>query len=116
MAVIDYGFLRRMTALFIRTDPATATFHSRNGGTWGTIGRLAPSGSRTFGRLGQSMQLPGTELVGSQLHVLVLPYNDAEPAVGDEVRTVRSGIAQRFNVVTVVPSPWKMEVVLDETR
>jgi len=116
MAVIDYAFLRRAVAFLIQSDPAATTFYSTGGETWGTTGRLAPSGSRTFGRLGQSLQLAGTELVGTQLHILVVPYDTRQPGVGDEVRTVRSGVLQRFSVVTVVPSPWKVEVILDESR
>jgi hypothetical protein len=99
----------------IDNDPTSVTFYTRNKVTWEGTGRIAPAGSRTFGRVGQSKQLTGTELVGRQLHVLELPHDTAPPNVNDEVRTSRQGVEQRFTVVTVLPSPWKLEVVLDES-
>lgn len=116
MGAINYTSLRTKMNRLIANDPTTVTFYGRSGSVISATGKLAPAGSRTFGRLGQSFQLPGTEIVGSQLHVLELPYDTAQPAVNDEARTVRQGIEQRFTVITIIPSPWKLEVILDETR
>lgn len=113
---IDYARLRELLAELIAGDPTTVTFYGRGGSQIQATGKLAPAGSRTFGRLGQTFQLTGTQIIGSQLHVIELPYDTEQPAVNDEVRTDRQGVEQRFTVITVVPSPWKLEVVLDETR
>lgn len=116
MVGTDYARLRQRLADMITGDPTTVQFHGRDDSLIEAVGRLAPSGSRTFGRMGQSFQLPGTEVVGSQLHILELPYDTAQPIVGAEARTVRQGVTQRFTVAAVIPSPWKLEVVIDETR
>ncbi len=115
MAVTNYVRLRQRLARIIADEPTTATFYQRGGGTIEATGRLAPAGSRTFGRSGLSAQLPGTAIVGSQLHVLELPYDTTPPNVNDEVRTTRGSVEQRFTVVAVLPSPWKVEVVIDAT-
>lgn len=113
MEATNYAFLRDNVASMIEADPTTVTFHGE-AGSWQAIGRLAVAGSRTFGRTGQSTKLGGTELTGSQLHMIVLPYDTFQPEVADEVRTVRQGVQQRFTVVQCVPSPWKLDVIVDE--
>lgn len=113
MEGIDYTALRDYVARMIESDPTTVSFHSR-GSSWQATGRLAVAGSRTFGRTGQSFQLAASELTGSQMHVLVVPYNTVQPSPTDEVRTVRQGVEQRFNVIQCLPTPWKVDIVLDE--
>lgn len=113
MEGIDYSSFRAQVARMIESDPTTIEFHGA-GGSWSATGRLAVAGSRTFGRTGQSMQLVASELTGGQLHVLVVPYDTTLPRPADEVRTTRQGVEQRFNVVQCLPTPWKVDIVLDE--
>lgn len=115
MVGFSYSAMRAVLVQLIAGDPTTVTFYGR-GTEIEATGRLAPAGSRTFGRIGVTRLLDGTEPVGKQLHVLELPYNTQLPAVGNEARTVRQSVEQRFTVVTVLPSPWKVEVILDELQ
>ena len=113
MEGIDYAAHREYLARLIESDPADVTFYSK-GATWTAVGRLAVAGSRTFGRTGQSMQLAASELTGAQMHTLILPHDTRQPLPADEIRTVRQGVAQRFDVVQCLPTPWKVDVVLNE--
>lgn len=113
MEGIDYAFLRDRVDRLIESDPTTATLHNEDS-SWTVTGRLGIAGSRTFGRTGQSFQLAASELTGAQLYTLLVPYDTVLPRPADEVRTLRQGVAQRFSVVQCLPSPWKVDILLDE--
>lgn len=113
MEGIDYSAFKEQVARMIESDPTAIKFHAKDD-SWEATGRLAVAGSRTFGRTGQSVQLMASELTGSQMHVLVVPHDTRQPSPADEVRTVRRGVTQRFNVIQCLPTPWKVDIVLDE--
>lgn len=110
---INYARLRLQLAAEIAKDPATVTFYNEST-SWEATGKLAPA-PLAVGRLWQSPGLGGSQLVGKQSWVIELPYDTTEPDAGNEARTVRQGVTQRFTVVSAQASPWKLEVVLDES-
>lgn len=115
VATRRYARLRDRVQRLIDAEPATVTFYTRGNDSWTATGRLAPAGSRSFGRTMQTMLLAGTEVVGRQLSVLLVPYDTRVPGVNDEVRTIRGELEQRFTVVFTIASPYVLEVLLDES-
>lgn len=111
----NYDKLRARVDNIMASEPALVTFYGRGGETWEASGRLAPAGSRSFGRTMQSAMLAGTEIVGRQLSVVVVPYDTQVPDVGDECRTVRGDVEQRFTVVFTIQTPYQLQVLLDES-
>lgn len=115
MVGISYPRLQAITQRLINHDPTTFTIYGQSGATIASgTGRLAQAGSRTLGRMAQTFQLQATQLVGVQLWTLLMAHDTTVPSVGDEVRTSRQGVEQRFNIVKQLKTPEYVMVLLDE--